>query len=111
MTDDFAAHLTLEHRAPRDLISFSSSSLQKNKVNLCFSLLNKQKKIFQGFYVQIIRHLYILGFMDVGKSSAVCVVQIVLSFSRLVHQRGVCLLKLTFVDILLITFKPPVVVF
>ncbi|AWP07452.1 putative E3 ubiquitin-protein ligase KCMF1-like [Scophthalmus maximus] len=26
VTDDFAAHLTLEHRAPRDLISFSSSS-------------------------------------------------------------------------------------
>lgn len=23
VTDDFAAHLTLEHRAPRDLISFS----------------------------------------------------------------------------------------
>lgn len=24
VTDDFAAHLTLEHRAPRDLISFPS---------------------------------------------------------------------------------------
>lgn len=80
-------------------------------MNLCFSLLNKQKKIFQGFYVQIIQTFKHSSSWTWGKSNAVCVVQIVLSFSRLVHQRGVCLLKLTFVDILLIAFKPPVVVF
>ncbi|KAM9820037.1 E3 ubiquitin-protein ligase KCMF1 [Neosynchiropus ocellatus] len=28
VTDDFTAHLTLEHRAPRDLISFKSSSVR-----------------------------------------------------------------------------------
>ena len=28
VTDDFAAHLTLEHRAPRDLISFSNVFLR-----------------------------------------------------------------------------------
>lgn len=27
VTDDFAAHLTLEHRAPRDIISFSTYEL------------------------------------------------------------------------------------
>ena len=29
VTDDFAAHLTLEHRAPRDLISFPDATKEK----------------------------------------------------------------------------------
>ncbi|KPP61456.1 E3 ubiquitin-protein ligase KCMF1-like [Scleropages formosus] len=39
VTDDFAAHLTLEHRAPRDLISFSFKKKKKKKFALLDSCL------------------------------------------------------------------------
>ncbi|OBS81238.1 hypothetical protein A6R68_20573, partial [Neotoma lepida] len=32
VTDDFAAHLTLEHRAPRDLISFQEAVMMNRVV-------------------------------------------------------------------------------
>ncbi|KAF0034129.1 hypothetical protein F2P81_014195 [Scophthalmus maximus] len=90
VTDDFAAHLTLEHRAPRDLISFSSSSpistdITMSSPNLCFQ--SKEKQTFRGVCVETI-----LTFMIVlhERSDAVWFLQIALSIYRFWQPFDIC---------------------
>lgn len=94
VTDDFAAHLTLEHRAPRDLISFynsnpsstdepySSHVLTVKRVELVWQSVGKKEADFEGFCVETMHFVscrLLYHFRD--------------------HQGSACSLEVTFVDI------------
>lgn len=65
VTDDFAGHLTLEHRqGPRELISFLIS-FSKHSKRIIFYLQSKEKIILQFFYLFFNQFSFILKLENV----------------------------------------------